>query len=115
MNPKDVQDRIMDLVDERGMTLYELAGKSGLSLSGMYNIFRRKNYPKIDTLIKICKALDTTLSDFFIFSSEPREGGSITKNDESLLVFSRELNARNMGRLIEYARGLADGQKNPNT
>ena len=110
MNSADIQNRIEDLAKEKGMTMYELSKVSGVSLSGIYNMFKRNSLPKLETLLKICKGLDTSLSDFFVFLSEPKEGGKITKRDEAILEVSRSLNERNMERLVVYATGLRDSQ-----
>ena len=112
MNSADIQNRIEDLAKEKGMTMYELSKVSGVSLSGIYNMFKRNSLPKLETLLKICKGLDTSLSDFFVFLSEPKEGGKITKRDEAILEVSRSLNERNMERLVVYATGLRDSQDN---
>ena len=54
MNVEEVHKRIKDLAEERGLSPYELARRSGMAQSSLYNMFERGTMPKIDTLEKIC-------------------------------------------------------------
>ena len=46
----NVQNRIKQLMEERGWTDYRLAKESGLSHSTISNMFKRNNAPSIPTL-----------------------------------------------------------------
>lgn len=61
----DTQQRLRQLLDERGWTEYRLSKKCGLSESTLANIFRRNTTPSIATLEAICKGFDITMSQFF--------------------------------------------------
>ena len=110
MNVVDVHDRIKDMASERGLTAYELARRSGLALSSLYNMFERGTMPKLDTLEKICSGMDVSLSDFFVFLSKPRTGGYLTENDIALLKANRSLSERKQEHLIAYAQGMSEAQ-----
>ena len=60
-----VQQRIIELMRERGWTEYRLAKKCGLSQSTIANIYRRDTVPSIATLEVICNGFGITLSQFF--------------------------------------------------
>ena len=61
----DTQQRLRQLLDERGRTEYRLSKKCGLSESTLANIFRRNTTPSITTLEAICNGFGITLSQFF--------------------------------------------------
>lgn len=58
-------DRIKELVEERGWSMYKLSKASGVSQSTLSNMFNRNNDPSISTLEEICHGLGITLSQFF--------------------------------------------------
>ena len=59
------QQRIRQLMDERGWTIYRLAQESKLSQTTISNIFKRNNQPSIPTVNAICDACRITLAQFF--------------------------------------------------
>lgn len=61
----DVLQKLKDLTDARGWTVYRLSKESGLSESTLRNIFCRNTMPSIHTLDAICAAFDLSLSQFF--------------------------------------------------
>ena len=61
----DTNERLKQLLNERGWTEYRLSKVSGLSESTIANIFKRNTIPSIVTLESICKAFGITLSQFF--------------------------------------------------
>ena len=58
-------DKLRQLLKERGWTEYKLAKESNLSQSTLANIFRRNTTPSIVTLEYICRGFGITLSQFF--------------------------------------------------
>lgn len=61
----DTNERLRQLLQERGWTDYRLAKNCGLSESTIANIYRRNTIPSIATLEAICKGFGITLSQFF--------------------------------------------------
>ena len=61
----DINERLKNLLSERGWTEYRLAKNSGLSESTIINIFKRNTVPSIATLEAICNGFGITLSQFF--------------------------------------------------
>ena len=62
-------ERVYDLAKAHGVTLYQLAQISGISYSTIKTTEKRGGQLKIDTIERICAALEITLSEFF---SEPK-------------------------------------------
>ena len=61
----NVIERMNQLMEERGWSVYKLAQQSGLSVSTLAHIYRRHTTPSLSTLEAICKAFGITLSQFF--------------------------------------------------
>lgn len=61
-----IRNRILQLCEQRGITINKLSTLSGLSPSSIKNILYGKSKdPKILTIKKICDGLDMTLEEFF--------------------------------------------------
>ena len=61
----DVNERLKEILKERGWSEYRLARECGLSDSTIHNIYRRNASPSIPTLEIICKGFGITMSQFF--------------------------------------------------
>lgn len=92
-----ITDRADELIDER--------------VNYLLNKFKS---PQAAThlLDRICKGLDISMSDFFVFRSEPRAAGYLSEADVELLEVNRNLTERNRKHLLVYAQGMMEAQKN---
>lgn len=62
----DARNRILQLCEERKITINKLATLSALPPSSIKNIlYGKSRNPKLLTIKMICDGLDITLSDFF--------------------------------------------------
>lgn len=61
----NTHERLQQIMDERGWSMYKLSKESGLSESTIRNLFKRNTTPSIETLSIICKGFGITLSQFF--------------------------------------------------
>ena len=61
----DVHDRLNQILNERGWTIYKLSKESGLAHETLTNVFKRGTMPSITTLESICNGFKITLSQFF--------------------------------------------------
>ena len=61
----DVNQKLQQILVEKGWSEYRLSKESGLSESTIANIFKRNNVPTIATLEAICGGFGITLSQFF--------------------------------------------------
>ena len=69
---------------------------------------KRGTMPKLQTIIKICEALDVTLSEFFKTASEPSDIDYLTDDELKLVKFARHLPRKSLNALLAYAKGLYD-------
>ena len=61
-----VKQRLIDLCQERGITINKLANMSGVTQSTLNNIISgRNNSATVATIKKLCDGLCITLADFF--------------------------------------------------
>lgn len=61
----NVLERINELRNSRGWSIYKLAEESGITQSTLANMFNRQTQPSISTLTALCEAFGITLSQFF--------------------------------------------------
>ena len=61
-----VRQRILDLCDERDITINKLSILSGMTQSTLNNIVNQRNRSTtVSTVQKICDGLDISIKDFF--------------------------------------------------
>ena len=77
----NVLDRINELRNNRGWSIYKLAEESGITQSTLANMFTRKSNPSIPTLIQLCEAFGITLSQFF-------DDKELEYSDDELMLLS---------------------------
>lgn len=80
----DTQERIRQLMVQRGWTEYRLSKEAKLSQSTISNVFRRNNEPTLPTLKAICHAFGITLAQFFSDGSN-----QIELNEEQRQLFEK--------------------------
>ena len=61
----DTNERLRQILDERGLTTYKMSELWGLSHTTLANVFKRNTVPSISTLQAICNGFGITLSQFF--------------------------------------------------
>lgn len=79
----DTKDRIKELMNERGWTIYELAKRSGLAQTTLSNMWKRNTEPTIPSLHAICDGFGITLAQFFA------EGEMMELSQEQQAYFMR--------------------------
>ena len=62
--------RVQELADERGLTLCQLSKICDLSEATIRIAKKRGNQLSVDTIERICEALNMTLSEFFADTSK---------------------------------------------
>ena len=61
-----ISERITNLCEQKGISTLELSNISGISEKTLNNILQLKDInPEILVILKICKAFNITLSEFF--------------------------------------------------
>jgi len=76
----NILDKINELRNKRGWSIYKLSEESGVSQSTLSNMFVRGTNPNITTLSMICDALGISLGEFF------GETSSHLSSDEIILL-----------------------------
>ncbi len=61
----EILEKIKELKDERGWSVYRLADEASLKQSTVANMFARNTNPSIATLQQLCNAFGITLAEFF--------------------------------------------------
>lgn len=88
----DVINKIEQLRQKRGWSVYKLSVEAGLTQSTLTNMFTRGTYPSIPTLINICDAFGITLSHFFL---EEGKETVLTDDENEVLNNYRNLSHKN--------------------
>ena len=84
MKEEYVLNKVTQLLEERGWTLYRLAKEADISYSTLSNTFHRNNVPSVSTLMRVCDGLGITLSEFF--DEEGTAVKKLTVADQQLLA-----------------------------
>ena len=77
----DVNEKIRQLMAERGWTAYRLARECHLSDATISNIFKRNTTPSVGTLQAICSGFNMSLAQFFA------EGDLVEMTPEAKTMF----------------------------
>lgn len=95
-----VVDRIDQLRVERGYSISKLSGKANLSENTLKYLYKKKSFPTLQTLLRLCQALDISLWQFFLFQEAPLQFSfeelDLLKNYEKFPEYSRRLIAELM-------------------
>ncbi len=75
-----VGEKIRDLREKKGLSLQDLANRSGYSSAILSQIENHMDSPPLGSLIKIAKALEVKVGSFF--GQEPRESYAIVRKEE---------------------------------
>lgn len=105
MTVENVQERILDLLEQRGWSKYKLAKEAGVPGSTIYNIFKRKTMPRLETIDAVCNTFGISVGDFFIFDTET-SAEIMTEMDLELIKINRKLSGKLQERLLQYASGM---------
>lgn len=92
MEVYEIADRIDELRNNRGWSLYKLAEEAGLTQSTLINMRTRGTLPSITTLNGICNAFGITLSEFF---AEDSNSAVLSSDEAELIATYRRLSYKN--------------------
>ena len=77
----EILNRINELRNKRGWSIYKLAEESGITQSTLANMFSRQTSPSLTTLKQLCDAFGISMAQFF-------EDDSNGFSDEEQLIVS---------------------------
>ena len=86
----NAQNRIRQLMAERGWTIYRLAQESGLSQTTISNISKRNNQPSLPTVNAICDACGITLAQFFTENDTANSPNTKSELDDSVAALKED-------------------------
>ena len=98
----DIINRIEQLRNERGWSIYKLSIEAGITQSTLSNMFARGTQPSIATLMSICDAFNITLSQFFYDESD----AELTDEEYILLSDFRKLSCQNKSAVLTLVKNL---------
>lgn len=96
-------DRIEQLCEQKQISRYRLAQRSGISQSSISTLLNRQSIPTIQTLEKICKGLDMTLAQFFTKEDELPD---LTEEQKHLLATWNSMNEQEKALVEAYMQGI---------
>ena len=99
----DVLERITYYRNLKNWSEYQLAENSGLTQSTISSWYRKKLYPTIPSLEKICNAYGITLSQFF---SNETENFELTPLQKELLIELNHLSKEQQLALLNFFKTL---------
>lgn len=66
-----VKARIKDIIEQKGVSIYNLADKADLTEACIRNWYTKRNYtPSLEAIEKICRALDISVAELFCEDNE---------------------------------------------
>lgn len=112
MQESEVIARIKDLCSARGWTIYRLAKQSGITYSTLCTMLHKSTAPSIPTLVKLCRGLDISLSEFF---DRDNEWATLSPAQKEHLQLWAALNEPNRQAAEKYMQYLLSEQPDPPT
>lgn len=96
-----VLERIDQLRNQRGWSIYKLAEEAGITQSTLANMFARDSFPSISSLQSICDAFGMTIAQFF------DDGGNGLSAEEQLLLANfKKLSTRDKAMIQEIINSM---------
>lgn len=100
-----VQKRILELCQERKMSLSKLANDSGLAETTVYDWFNKKNRtPSIKALEDVCAVFQISLAQFF----SGVDFNALPQNEIHLLEIFRKIPDKNKEKALSMLEMLID-------
>ncbi len=98
----DVKERLQQLMDERGWTIYRIAKEADIPWSTVRNMFKRNTEPSIGTLESICRGMGMTLPQFFDLDNKM----GLSEEQQRLIQQWSRLNDHDQGLILDLMASL---------
>jgi transcriptional regulator with XRE-family HTH domain len=72
--------RLIKLMDYKGYTMQRLSRESGVSQKALWQVVNGRTYPRVDTLLLICKVLNCSIDYLFPIEYTGGEGSEKPAN-----------------------------------
>lgn len=83
-----VAQRFDNLCEQRDISRYEIAKRTGISQTALSNILHMKQTPTLYTLDKICKAFNISIAEFF---STPESIAGLSDEQKEFLSYLEDM------------------------
>ena len=93
--------RIKELCDKQQITKYRLSQMTGVTQTVLSRIMKGENVPTIQTIEKICSALNISLAQFFAKAENPPD---LTAEQKEIIETWNGLNPEERERLMKIIR-----------
>ena len=98
----DVRQRLVELTQARGWTLYRLSKESGVHWSTIRNMFERDTQPTLPTVEALCRGLGIEMSDLFYDD----ERATLSAEQQNLLAQWNTLNDNDKAIVLSLLKSL---------
>ena len=98
----DIQNKIRELMEARGWTIYKLAQETGVSWSTIRNMFNRNTAPTLPTLEALCAGLGITLTELLLGDGYPE----LSDDQKELLSRWNRLSPEDKRLYLELLRSM---------
>ena len=79
-----IKARIKDIIEQKGISIYNLAANADLTEACIRNWYTKRNYtPSLEAIEKICKALDISVAE--LVCEDDEEMMPVTETERALL------------------------------
>lgn len=107
MEESEIIDRIKNLCEARNWTIYRLAKQSGITYSTLCTMLHKATAPSIPTLVRLCRGLGISLSEFF---DTGNDWATLSCVEKEHLQLWRNLNGTNRQATDKYIQYLLSEQ-----
>ncbi|WP_022769943.1 helix-turn-helix domain-containing protein [Butyrivibrio sp. NC2007] len=107
MTVKRFQQKVKQLMKNRGWKRYRLAEEMGVSASTVQYVFERDSFPKFETIEKICAAFDMTVPEFFLEDLVVGKKAGKTQTLEIIIEFVTQMPEAQQRRVLNIVQALA--------
>lgn len=108
MEELEIIERIKYLCEVRNWTIYRLAKQSGITYSTLCTMLHKATAPSIPTLVRLCRGLGISLSEFF---DTGNDWATLSPAQKEHLQLWDTLNESNQQATEKYMQYLLDNQK----
>lgn len=100
----DIPKRIKDLRELKELSIYDMTVRTGLSHSCILKIEKGQRQPNLNTLTKLCEAMDVTLGEFFADESSD----TLNDNERSVIKAMRKLNKKQVEAVVRMLNSMIE-------